>query len=140
MWRALDEDSSGFLIAGEFCKFMRKGYEEMLKEQQRIKSENRPVWTAPGKVGEDKPNFKELQAERLRKMHEALRSNIRRLEAESARLEAEAEQAEAQLRQLAEAKPSRGGPLSPRGGPPSPRGRGPASPRSRTSVTMATTA
>ena len=123
LWRKLDEDGSGFIMAGEFSKFMRLGYDAMIEEQERIKSmRTRPVWTAVGKIYEEKPNFKEIQAERLRKMHESLRSNILRLESQSAKLEAEAAQAEAQLRRLAGrgvASP-RSGALSSRGGPPSP--------------------
>ena len=132
LWRALDDDSSGFIMSGEFSKFMRLGYDEMLKEQERIKSKrSRPVWMSRIKMEHDKPNFKELQAERLRLMHESLRSKISHLEAESAKLEAEAKQAEAQLRRIPGAKPSPRGPPSarglpsPRSGAPSPRG-GPA--------------
>ena len=131
LWRKLDEDGSGFIMAGEFSKFMRLGYDAMIEEQERIKSmRTRPVWTAVGKIYEEKPNFKEIQAERLRKMHESLRSNILRLESQSAKLEAEAAQAEAQLRRLAGrgAASPRSGALSPRGGPPSPRS-GALSPR-----------
>ena len=124
LWRKLDEDGSGFIMAGEFSKFMRLGYDAMIEEQERIKSmRTRPVWTAVGKIYEEKPNFKEIQAERLRKMHESLRSNILRLESQSAKLEAEAAQAEAQLRRLAGrgvASP-RSGALSPRAGALSPR-------------------
>jgi hypothetical protein len=131
LWRKLDEDGSGFIMAGEFSKFMRLGYDAMLEEQERIKGmRTRPVWTAVGKIYEEKPNFKEIQAERLRKMHESLRSNILRLESQSAKLEAEAAQAEAELRRLAGrgvASP-RSGALSSRGGPPSPRS-GALSPR-----------
>ena len=124
LWRKLDEDGSGFIMAGEFSKFMRLGYDAMIEEQERIKSmRTRPVWTAVGKIYEEKPNFKEIQAERLRKMHESLRCNILRLESQSAKLEAEAAQAEAQLRRLAGrgvASP-RSGALSPRAGALSPR-------------------
>ncbi len=130
LWRKLDDDGSGFIMAGEFSKFMRLGYEAMLQEQERIKSmRTRPVWMAIGKIYDEKPNFKEIQAERLRKMHESLRSNILRLESQSAKLEAEAAQAEAQLRRLAGrgvASPRAGGPQSPRGGPPSPRSGAPS--------------
>jgi Ca2+-binding EF-hand superfamily protein len=121
LWRALDEDSSGFMIAGEFGRFMKLGWEEMLEEQQRVKSMlTRPVWTNQFAEETEQPNFKELQEARLKIMHEKLRENIARLEAESARMEAEAARAEQKLKQL--------GKSSPRGGV----GKRPPEPASRT--------
>ena len=112
LWRALDEDNSGFIIAGEFAKFMRKGWHAMKVEQARIKdARTRPIWSGAVKLSQTDEEMKlkqeEQQAERLFRMKMALHDNVIRLEAETARLEKEALRAEKQLRELGESQSPR---------------------------------
>ena len=82
---------------------MRKGWDEMSKEQHRIGDGLvRPIWQATGNVPVEKPNARQQQKDRLLQMRASLRDKISRLDAEATKLEDEAQQAELQLERLAD--------------------------------------
>ncbi len=84
LWKALDEDASGFISAGEFGRFMRHGYNVGPALRSRRANEERHQ----SRKARERQRFAEHERNRLRAKVEHAALSAARLEEECERLEA----------------------------------------------------